>query len=172
MLSDGSRQIISFLLGGDLPSTALLFGPRPHCNIEAITDVSYRKFRRGDLKAALLQFPDLLEKVFKLWSEETDRADQLIIDLGRRTAEERVARLIFNLAERLNLRGMTRVTADSFLEMEFPLRQHQIADATGLTAVHVNKVMSTLRRDGLIHINDRSLTIPNLTAFRQFAQMR
>lgn len=172
MLSDASRQILSFLLPGDLVSTALLFEPRSHCLVEAITDVVYRTFKRSDLKATLFKHPELFDKLSKAWIEEKDRADQLIVDLGRRTADERIARLMLNLAERLSQRGMTRTTETSAIEMEFPLRQHHIADATGLTPVHVSKVLSEFRRGGLIKISDRSLTILDPAGFRRVAHMR
>ncbi len=169
MLTDGSRQILSFHLPGDIVSTAFLFEPQPHCLIEAVTDVRYRTFQRGELKAALLNRADLFDKLSKAWIEEKHRADQLIVDLGRRSADERIARLILNLAERLARRGMTQA---SDTEMDFPLRQHHIADATGLTPVHVSKVMTEFRRAGLIKINDRSLTILDPAGFRSVAQMR
>jgi CRP/FNR family transcriptional regulator, anaerobic regulatory protein len=172
MLSDASRQILSFLLPGDLVSTALLFEPRSHCLVEAITGVVYRTFRHSDLKATLLKHPEMFDKLSKAWIEEKDRADQLIVDLRRRTADERIARLMLNLAERLSQRGMTRTTESSAIEMEFPLRQHHIADATGLTPVHVSKVLSEFRRAGLIKISDRSLTVLDPAGFRRVAHMR
>ena len=172
MLSDASRQILSFLLPGDLVSTALLFEPCSHCLVEAITDVVYRTFKRSDLKATLFKNPEMFDKLSKVWIEEKDRADQLIVDLGRRTADERIARLMLNLSERLSQRCMTRTTENSGLEMEFPLRQHHIADATGLTPVHVSKVLSEFRRSGLIKISDRALTILDPIGFRRVAHMR
>jgi CRP/FNR family transcriptional regulator, anaerobic regulatory protein len=172
LLSDASRQILSFLLPGDLVSTALLFEPRSHCLVEAITDVVYRTFKRSELKATLLKHPEMFDMLSQAWIEEKDRADQLIVDLGRRTADERIARLILNLAERLSQRDMIRTTENSAIEMEFPLRQHHIADATGLTPVHVSKVLSEFRRGGLIKISDRSLTILDPAGFRRVANMR
>jgi CRP/FNR family transcriptional regulator len=172
LLSDASRQILSFLLPGDLVSTALLFGPRSHCLVEAITDVVYRTFKRSDLKAILFQNPEMFDKLSQAWIEEKDRADQLIVDLGRRTADERIARLMLNLAERLSRRDMTRTTENFAIEMEFPLRQHHIADAAGLTPVHVSKVLSEFRRSGLIKISDRSLTILDPVGFRRVANTR
>jgi CRP-like cAMP-binding protein len=56
--------------------------------------------------------------------------------------------------------------------MDFPLRQHHVADATGLTAVHVSKVLSEFRRRGLIEISDRSLTVLNAGEFQRVATMR
>ena len=169
MLSDSSRQILSFLLPGDMVSTTLLFDAQPHCLVETITDVCYRTFKRTEFKAIIFKNPDLLDKFSKAWIEEKARADQLIVDLGRRTADERIARLIMNLADRLSQRGMMQAGS---MEMDFPLRQHHIADATGLTPVHVSKVLSEFRRSGLIKISDRSLTILDPIGFRRIANMR
>jgi CRP/FNR family transcriptional regulator, anaerobic regulatory protein len=169
MLSDGSRQILSFLLPGDIVSTALLFDARAHCLVEAITEVRYRSFKRADLKKSLRENPELLEQFSKAWSDEKARADQLIVDLGRRSGEERIARLIHGLHERLAKRNM--VQPDT-MEMEFPLRQHHIADATGLTPVHVSKVLSEFRRARVIKISERSLTILDPVRFRRIAHMR
>lgn len=166
-LSDGSRQILSFLLPGDIVSTSLLFGPAAHCMVEAITEVEYRSFRRDDLKAMLLTDPDLLDKIARLWLDGKQRAYELAADLGRRTADERIARLILNLKDRLAGRGLA--TGQT---MDFPLRQHHVADATGLTAVHVSKVLSEFRRNGLIEISDRSLTILKPAEFQRVATMR
>jgi len=168
-LSDGSRQIVSFLLPGDMVSTAMLFGSRPFNLIEAITDVRYRTFNRAELKSLVCKQPELFEKFARAWVEEKSQANQLIVDLGRRTAEERIARLIMNLVDRLTKRKMVRGEP---VEFEFPLRQHHIADATGLTRVHVSKVLTEFRREGLININERSLTILDLNGFRRIAHMR
>ncbi|MCC6780329.1 MAG: Crp/Fnr family transcriptional regulator [Hyphomicrobiales bacterium] len=166
-LSDGSRQILSFLLPGDIVSPLLLVEPVAPYLIEAITEVRYRSFGREDLKARVLANGDLFEKALKVWHEATRRAQGVAVDLGRRAAEERIARLILGLKERLASRGMV-----SGQTMEFPLRQHHIADATGLTAVHVSKVTSEFRRRGLIEIQDRSLTVLNEHEFQRIAMMR
>jgi CRP/FNR family transcriptional regulator len=122
--------------------------------------------------AILLQNPDLFDRLAKAWIEEKDRSDQLIVDLGRRTADERIARLMLNLAERLGRRGMIETAGAPAIEMDFPLRQYHIADATGLTPVHVSKVVSKFRRSGLIRIGDRSLTTLDPAGFRRIGQMR
>ena len=169
MLSDGSRQIVSFLLPGEMISTTMLFNSRPYCLVEAITDVNFRTFNRTDLKSLIYKSPDLLDSFFKAWVDEKSRADQLIVDLGRRTADERIARLILNLVDRLAKRDMVRGNPTEF---EFPLRQHHIADATGLTPVHVSKVLTEFRRNGLINISERSITIVDPVGFSRVANMR
>jgi CRP-like cAMP-binding protein len=57
-------------------------------------------------------------------------------------------------------------------EFDFPLRQHHIADATGLTPVHVSKVLTEFRRRGLINISERSMTILDPVGFGRIANMR
>jgi CRP/FNR family transcriptional regulator, anaerobic regulatory protein len=166
-LPDGRRQILSFLLPGDAVSVAFLFGPLSGRHVEAVTDVTYRKFRRTDLRALLFENPDLFDRLSKAWLEEKMQADQLALDLGRRTAHERIARLILNLADRLVKCGMM-----SGQTMEFPLRQRHIADATGLTPVHVSKVLGEFQRARLIEINCRSLTIVNEPELRTAADWR
>ena len=134
--------------------------------VDAVTDVTFRSFKRSDLQALLLKDTDFFETVMKAWIEEEERSVQLIVDLGRRTAPERLARLIMGLADRLAKRGMMQGHS-----MEFPLRQHHIADATGLTPVHVSKVLGEFQRGGLIEISNRSLTIIDMAALRRLGEM-
>lgn len=166
-LPDGRRQVLSILLPGDVVCAASLFEPISGYAVEAITDVTYRRFKRTDLKVLLSRNYGLFEKLAKSWAEESERADQLALDLGRRRADERVARFILNLADRLATRGL----ADSGT-MEFPIRQRHIADATGLTAVHVSKVLGEFQRLGLIKILDRSLTIVDAAELRRVGAAR
>lgn len=155
-LVDGRRQILSFLLPGDLVSTALVFGATAGRAIVAITNVTYRTFNRFEFQTLLSKRPDLLARFSRIWAEERVEADQLAMDLGRRTADERLARLILKLMQRLSARGMVRGQS-----MEFPLRQHHIADAMGLTPVHVSRVLTNFRRKKLIDIGGGFLTILN-----------
>lgn len=156
-LNRGRRQILSFLLPGEFADRANLLGRvSMKRHVAAITDTTIRSFKRSELHVQFLKRIDLLDRLIKCWIEEDERRDQLVIDLGQRSAEERVARLILSLAERLAKRGMMQGPT-----MEFPLRQHQIADAVGLTPVYVGKVLNAFQQDGLIKINRRSLTIRN-----------
>lgn len=168
MLADGSRQILSFLLPGDAVSPCLLFEPKPNCFVEAITNVTYRAFTRTDIRKLMAADPSALEAMGRVWTQEKRRTDELIVDLGRRSAAERVARLILGLFERLQERDMTTGPC----EIDFPLRQHHIADATGLTPVHVSKLLSEFRRKGLIRLSERSLAILDPAGFRDAANMR
>jgi len=166
-LPDGRRQIISFLLPGDMVSAGSLLAPMSGHTVEAVTEVTYRKFRRDEIKELVFKRSDLLEKLFGLWNEAKTRADQLALDLGRRRADERIARLVLRLADKVAKR--TSVRSQTF---DFPLRQRHIADATGLTPVHVSKILGELQRAGLLEISGRSLTILNAAELQRVADWR
>jgi CRP/FNR family transcriptional regulator, anaerobic regulatory protein len=153
-LPDGRRQIHSILLPGDVVLSTGPFNPVFGHTVEAITDVTYRRYKRSELEALIFEHSDLFKRLTDMWSEARSYANQLALSLGRRTAHERIASFILTLADSLARRGMMKGET-----MEFPLRLRHIADATGLTPVHVSKVQTEFQRSGLIKTKDRSLTI-------------
>jgi CRP-like cAMP-binding protein len=172
LLADGSRQILSFLLPGDIVSAVLLFESRPNHVIEAITDARYCMFKRSELRTLVFAHPHMIEKLSAVMVDEKMRGDRLVVDLGRRAAAERIACLILDLHGRLRKRGMAEDGPGGTRSMEFPLRQHHIADATGLTSVHVSKVLTDFRRRGLVAVDDRVLTIADPARLRAVAELR
>jgi CRP-like cAMP-binding protein len=163
-LPDGRRQIHSIVLPGDLVLSTGPFNPVFGHTVEAITDVTYRRYKRSELEALVFESPDLFKRLMDMWSEARLQGNQLALSLGRRTAHERIASFILTLSESLARRGM--MAADT---MDFPLRLKHIADATGLTPVHVSKVQTEFQRAGLIRIQDRSLTILDRGELRHIA---
>ena len=129
--------------------------------------MTYRNFRRDGLKELILADGDLTEKVFRAWIGEKKQADRLAVDLGRRTADERLAGLLLSLFDQLSKRGMVEDQA-----ADFPLRQRHIADASGLTPVHVSKVLGEFQKSGLIEISDRSLRIIDLPQLQRVAGLQ
>lgn len=153
-LPNGRKQIVSFLLAGEAASMNYLFEPCAGRAIEAVSPVSCRKFHRAGLREAVLKNPALVTRLGRALSEERERSDQLSLDLSRRPAEARIARLIASLFQRLRKKGQAQDDA-----IDFPLRQQQLADATGLTAVHVCKILSRFRARGLLRLDGRRLTL-------------
>ena len=153
-LSSGRRQIFSFLLPGDLVSTNILFESRVCHDVEAITPVCHRAFDRVGRWETLLACPEVLESFVKTCADEKHRLDELVLDLGRRKAGQRIARLILELTH-----GLTEAGAVRGQTFNFPLRQTHIADALGLTTPYVNQVLKAFRKRRLIKLEKRSLTI-------------
>ena len=114
------------------------------------------------MRSQLTAEPKFFDEYASIWVTEKEELNQLATDLGRRTADERIARLILALMARLDARGM--VHDQSFA---FPLRQRHIADATGLTPVHVSRVMGGFRTARLVDITGRSLKVLDLDELRR-----
>lgn len=160
-LPDGRRQILNFLLPGDLVGLqASLLSAAEH-GIEALTDVELCVFPRKRLWSVFERMPALAYEVAWLGSREESMVDDNLTSVGQRNAGERLAALIISLHHRLDTLGM--VTNESFA---FPLSQQQLADALGLSLVHTSKTWSRLRREGLFALSGGRLTLlnPRLTA--------
>jgi CRP-like cAMP-binding protein len=164
-LSDGRRQILNFLLPGDLVGLqAAMFDAALH-GIEALTDVQLCLLPRRKVWALFGQMPDLAFDVAWLGSREESLVDENLTSVGRRSAAERIAALIVALYKRAKMLGL--VTDDTF---EFPLTQEHIADALGLSLVHTNKTLAKLRRMGMFTRANGTLTLTNPRVLARVAQ--
>ena len=144
ILSGGSRQIVDIQIPGDfLGLRSVLFRTSDH-NVEPITLVQASEVRQRDLLDAFSQTPRLATAV--LWAASRDEAMVVehLVDLGRRSAPERMAHFLLELGARLRLVGLG--DRAGYL---CPLSQYLLADALGLSAVHVNRVLRELREEGM-----------------------
>ena len=150
MFEDGRLQIMSFLLPGDLIGNCAHSRPLAVSTIAALTKVRFCAAPPSHLSAALAESYAV--------SQAMDEAHLLahIARLGRLSAEERLTDLLLELHERLELCGLAENG-----RFEFPVTQNVLADATGLTVVHVNRMVRELRRQealswlgGIVMLND------------------
>ena len=169
-LSSGRRQILAFLLPGEIVSCGSLFESRLHFAIDAVTRGCCRLFDSAQLRAAIAASPAIFDRILSACNGEKNRADQLIADLGRRTAVERVARLLLDIWTRSEKSAPKPEKPGPVTgSVDFPLRQTHIADATGLTPVYVNKILGELRKNGVAEISGRALQIFDMEKLRRLA---
>jgi CRP-like cAMP-binding protein len=145
ILPDGERQIVDFQMPGDfLGLRSILFRTADH-SIEAVTEIEASEVLASDILDAFRDAPRLATAV--LWAASRDEAMVVehLVNLGRRSAEERMAHFLLELGARLKLVGLGDRTG-----FDCPLTQYHLADALGLSAVHVNRVLRHLREDGLV----------------------
>ena len=145
LLPDGTRQIVDFQIPGDfLGLRSVLLRTSDH-NVEPVTRIEASEIPKADLLGAFNQTPRLATAV--LWAASRDEAMVVehLINLGRRSGEERMAHFLLELGTRLKLVGMADRTG-----FDCPLTQYHLADALGLSAVHVNRVLRQLRDQGLV----------------------
>jgi CRP-like cAMP-binding protein len=165
MLADGRRQILSFMLPGDLLGLQAAMFDAALFGIEALTDVQLCVLPRKRLWTLFGKMPDLAFDVAWLGSRSESFVDENLTSVGRRTAVERVAALIVSLYKRAKVLGM--VEGESFA---FPPTQQHIADALGLSLVHTNKTVARLKRMGMFKQNNGTMTLLNPRILERVAQ--
>lgn len=162
--SEGGRQIVSFHLPGDiLDAQHLLFAVADH-NVQTITEATWatvptdalRKVAQGSTAITEALWRDTLvdASVFREW----------VLNVGRRDAKSRVAHMLCEFAMRREAAGLG--SPECF---ELPMSQEQIADATGLTPVHVNRMLHALSDDGIIARDKRRVDILDWKRMRRVA---
>lgn len=154
LLPDGRRQIVGFLLPGDLCELEPTALERMDHSIAAISPLRCAAILPRQLEP-LMRWPNL--RMAFAWDRMVNFAIQRewIVSLGQRNATERIANFICELYLRLSRVGLAP-DARCF----FPITQKDLADAAGLSTVHVNRVLRDLRERGLIEWRGRNLRIP------------
>jgi CRP-like cAMP-binding protein len=145
LLPNGERLIVDFQVPGDfLGLRSILFRTSDH-SIEALTQIEAFEVLTADILEAFAQSPRLATAVLWAASREEAMVVEHLVNLGRRSAEERMAHFLLELGSRLNLVGVGDRSG-----YPCPLTQYHLADALGLSAVHVNRVLRHLREAGLV----------------------
>lgn len=163
-LEDGRRQIIAFFLPGDLCDHNIFILREMDHSVGTITKVTVAGVSRETFEAATLKHSRITQALW--WESLVTAAIQRewTVNLGQRNATERMAHLLCELFLRLQSVELTNANS-----CEFPVTQTELADATGLTSVHVNRTLQELRSAGLIKLNNRTLDIPDLERLMQIA---
>lgn len=144
MLDDGRRQILNYLLPGDLVGLqGSVIGEMEH-SVEALTPLVLCVFQRNRLDELFSNHPGLSFDVTWLASREERMLDDHLLSLGRRSALERAAYLLAFLHKRAVTVGMNGA------DLKIPLTQQHVADTLGLSIVHTNKTLRKLTNRGLI----------------------
>ncbi len=157
---DGSRQHLAYLLPGDLvdlASTGLdKIGTLSACRVAYVS--------RSDFQDVLARHPQIAEAYQLARTVEEATTREWLLNLGCRTAAERIAHLFCELFVRLLSVGLVREESYAF-----PVNQHQLSATVALSPVHLNRSLQALRRTELIELRGRRLRIKDPTKLREFA---
>jgi CRP-like cAMP-binding protein len=166
-LPDGRRQIIGFVMPGELCSSwAAAMGPMEH-GVRALSPVRVANVDRAVVLSRMDQHSALVDRMRLAAAREHTILGAWLLNIGQRKAPERIAHLFCELATRMHNMGLPRVDGG----YEVPLTQTDLADALGLTSVHVNRVLQKLRERGFIGFRRGVLSIrdvPALCAYVEF----
>jgi CRP-like cAMP-binding protein len=148
-LPDGGRQILAFLVPGDLCDAEIFILKEMDHGVAALSPTTTALISAKNMKEMLREPGSLGEALW--WGTMTDLAvlRERIVDHGRRSARERMAHLLYEMLLRYRMVGLA--SDNSF---DFPITQTDLADATGLTPVHVNRTLKALRDDKLLEMKE------------------
>ena len=164
ILPEGSRQIVALLIPGDFCDLHVtILGHMDH-GIIALTPCQVAYIPASKIDELTADQNGLTKALW--WSTLVDEAvlRSWVVNAGRRDAYARVAHLMCEMHLRLKMIGL--VTEDTF---DLPMTQEELADATALTPVHINRTLQRLRGDGLIKLGGGSLTVLDVGQLQRVA---
>ena len=165
-LRDGGRQISELAFTGDFTDLHAFTLKRLDHNIATITPCRLAIAPHERIRETLGSHPHLARVYWLMTNIDAAIHREWTVSLGRRSAQSRMAHLFCETLERLKVVGLAE--DDSY---DFPLTQQEFGECLGLTSVHVNRTLQSLRRSGLIQVENRRATIldlPGLKALGEF----
>jgi CRP-like cAMP-binding protein len=164
-MRDGRRQITALHIPGDMCDLHSVVSPIAGWGLEALTTTTILHVPHQDLRNLVTAHPGI---ALAFWRDTTADASVLakwIGNLGRRDAASRIAHLFCEVGMRMEQAGLGTRT-----QFRLPMTQTQIADAMGLTPVHVNRTMQTLRRDQIVRTEQRTIHVDNWARLSEIAE--
>jgi CRP-like cAMP-binding protein len=162
--ADGSRQITAIHVPGDMANLHSVVQPAATSALQALSVATIFRVPHAAIRAATARWPGLAEVLWRDCMVDAAILSQWVVNIGRRNARSRVAHLFCEMATRL------RAATGNAFSFPFDVTQRQLADATGLTPVHVNRVARALREGGLADLRKHEIVVLDWAALCSAAE--
>lgn len=165
LLPDGTRQITDLLVPGDTTDlNALRLGGTMDHAVATLSACAVAAIPRVALLEVLDNHAGVARALSRCAMLEASVLRERLVSIGRRRAEQRMSHLFCEVLARLGAVGLADEDG-----CEWPLTQGELGDVLSLSNVHVNRVLQHLRAAGLIVLQDKRLTVPDVVRLRAFA---
>ncbi|UUL83265.1 Crp/Fnr family transcriptional regulator [Sphingomonas qomolangmaensis] len=154
ILPSGARQIMAFMIPGDSCDLHVNLLPEMDHSIQAITTATVATIPKATMQSLMADHPAIARAMYTAQLIDESIMRSWIVSMGRRSSIERVAHLMCELYLRAYSIGLV---TDG--EVALPLSQLVLADALGMTSVHINRVLKELRLAGAMALRRGSLDI-------------
>ena len=154
VLPSGTRQIMAFLMAGDACDLHIKLLAEMDHGIQALTPAVVASISKADVQRLMRDHPNVANAMYSAQLIDEGVLRAWIVSMGRRSSTERVAHLLCELY--LRALDVGRLANGS---LSLPLSQIILADALGMTAVHINRVLKELRLSGAVILNRGSITV-------------
>ena len=164
---DGARSILALHMSGDIVDLQNSLLEIADHSVQTLTATTVAFLPREPVIELAQRFPNIGLAMWYDTLVDGSIAREWILNVGRRSGHVRIAHTICEFGVRLESLGLGERT-----QYEFPLTQDQLADAVGLTPVHVNRMLRELEKSGLISRAGRSITVANWNALARAGDFR
>jgi CRP-like cAMP-binding protein len=168
-LLNGNRQILRVVLPGDFVGFSRNSKGKLLYSIEAIMDAKICLFSDDSVSKMTSEHPEIGKRLMDLQLNDVALYQQQLLSLGQKTATESLAYLIMELYTRIKVQA-PEMCNDKNNEVFFPLNQSDMGDALGLTNVHINRVISTFKKQGLITFKYKRISVLNEDKLSEIGQ--
>ncbi len=162
--ASGARQIVSLHIPGEALDCQSLYLNYVDHNAQTLTQAEIATVPMAALRALVAERSAVAAAIIHSLLIEASVLREWVLNVGKRTARERLAHLFCEYALRLDRQGLS-----SGSDYELPMTQEQLGDALGLTGVHVNRSLRALREEGLIQTRGRIISFPDIRRLREVA---
>jgi CRP-like cAMP-binding protein len=165
LLNDGRRQIVNFVMPGDMVGLQGSLIGEMQLSVEALSPMLMCVFEREELMDLFRAHPDLAYDMTWMTAREETMLDENLLSVGRRNATERLAYLLAFIAERARDVGLFPGGA-----MDIPITQQHLADTLGLSLVHTNKTLRKLARQKFLRWQNGGCELLDLEGLKRMAR--
>ena len=162
--ASGKNQITAFYLPGDMPDIYALLTPIAATTLHAIVPTRVLRVPRATVRSAMQKFPAIAEALWRETMIDGIIATEWTVNIGQHEAKARLAHLFCEIVARsgAGTSGKFRVF--------FPVTQVNLADAAGMSPVHVNRTLQALRADQVVNLREQHIHVLDWNALRDMAE--
>ena len=154
--AEGMRQIVSIHIPGEVYDLQQLYIADADNNVQTLTRCEIVMISHKALRRLAAERPSVAHALYSMTIVELSMSREWMLNIGRRDARTRIAHLLCEFAFRLGRQGLPPGQPYAL-----PMTQEQLGDALGLTAVHINRTVKGLVKDGLVAHSKQGVTIPD-----------
>jgi CRP-like cAMP-binding protein len=160
----GARQITAFHIAGDMADLHAAVRPIGVGGLTALCDTTILRIPHDAIRATAARHPAIAEALWRDCMVDAAILMQWVMNVGHRNAQTRLAHILCEMAIRMS------GDRDVLLDYRFPITQEQLGEASGMTSVHVNRTLMTLRAHGLVTLKGGHVRIHDWAALAEVGQ--
>jgi CRP/FNR family transcriptional regulator len=157
---DGQENIVGFFMPGELMGLDGIASGHYQCDMIALTDTHVCKLSYNDFEQVAEKFPILRQEILSVSSNNLTSVQKMLMFIGKRPVEERLAMFLISIAQRFKARGLS----DS--RFELPMSRHDIANYLGMAPETISRQFKKLQDQGMVTIRNRDVSIKDAAALR------